>query len=320
MSWHPKDMTIRLLGKAEVTEPKGYGYTLIGGSLFVGSHKGIKPYGEALASTYWFTGAGTYMDIYGILGAEALDFSPREIFEFDLGKKSESAAEMKKLLNKKTEDIMVELLTKYYRLSEELAMLRSENFEFVFAPHMSDQSDKELTHYYLLVDPGEGKGYIGNEKDKDIWMEKGLELYTDIFILRAEGELIEMETSSTKEAAWFSRIKGIGGVTLQIEPKVAEAGWTVGVLADIFSDYRKEFLMGTYIAKREFEEGFIDYMKEEDWMQFTFVFSGAWDKLNWNKIHDKLYAYAFFNYIDKEVHIVPPEEAPSMFEIMTVQP
>ncbi len=312
LMWDPINWRISLLGKAEILAPMDYGYTLAAGSFFVGSKKGIKPYGQALLNTYWFTESATYMDIYGIAGAEKLNnFAPNDKYTFEF-EEFENAAELKSVLNKNIEEIMVGMFTKYYMLAPELAKMRAEKFEFVFAPNMAEESKQSLTHYYLLIDPGEGKGYIGNEKDKEKWMELGLKVYEDIFVVRGDGETIEIEASSANDYAVFSQLKGIGGVTLKIEPEVAKAGWTAGLLADIYKDYKTDLLLGTFLAKREFEEEFT----QEEWTQFTLVLSGKWDLLNWNEIGDRLFGYVFFNYVDREVSIVPPDEAAQMFEVM----
>jgi len=320
LAWNPGTMEISLLGKADVMEPVGYGYTAVGGVLHVGSKKGIKPYGEAIATSYWFTQEATYMDIYGVLGAENIEFKPNDTFSFDLEEDVETPAQIKKALNDKVEEVMIGMFTKYYLLSPELAKLRAENFEFVFAPNISAESETGLTHYYLLIDTGEGKGYIGNEKDKEKWVEQGFQIYQDVMVLTAEDEVVEFETASLKESSWFSRMKLIGGPSIQLEPKAGTKetikGWTAGLLADIYSSYKFDLLMGTYMAKREFEEETTEGLTEEEWTQFKLVFSGAWDKLNWEEIGDQVYGYIFFDYTNKEVHIVPPSEAEEKFQIM----
>jgi len=320
MAWNPGTMEISLLGKADVMEPISYGYTAVGGSLHVGSKKGIQPYGEAIATSYWFTQEATYLDIFGVLGAENIEFAPNDTFTFDLEQDVETAANLKKALNKQVEEVMVGMFTKYYLLSPELAKLRAEEFEFVFAPNMSAESEKGLTHYYLLIDTGEGKGYIGNEKDKEKWVEQGFQVYQDVMVITAEDEVVEFETASLKESSWFSRLKLIAGPSIQLEPKVGKKetvkGWTAGLLADIYSSYKFDLLMGTFAAKREFEEETTAGFTEEEWTQFKLVFSAAWDKLDWEEIGDQVYGYIFFDYTNKEVHIVPPNEAPEKFEIM----
>ncbi|MEM4359608.1 MAG: hypothetical protein QXT45_03695, partial [Candidatus Bilamarchaeaceae archaeon] len=312
LSFYPNNWEIALLGSAEVKGKEGYGYAMINGALHVGYLKGIKPYFESEAYSYASPSAETYrsyMDIYGAVGATEIGvLSPKEILSIETEKPPVTGKKLVDFMNNKKDLVLSTLFTRYYKLSEELMEKLSKDFEFTYAPNLALAENKKSNVYYLLIDSERKKGYVGNEKDRMLWAEKGFAPYEDVFVVRSypDEERIAVESISTSETVWFSKMKAIGGISLKVPKDVAAEGWTAGLLMDVFKNYKKDILMGTFFAKRKFEE--------EEWKQFVFTISGEWKRIDWEKMHDRVYGYVFFNYITREVYIAPSEEGEKLLK------
>ncbi|MFH1222238.1 MAG: hypothetical protein V1492_04085 [Candidatus Micrarchaeota archaeon] len=174
--------------------------------------------------------------------------------------------------------------------------------------------------------------HIGNEEDRKKWVERGLNMHEDILVIGANSEknTVTMTTASTKNTLWLHRMRLLGGPTLKIEPEQGIAGWTAGVLVDVFKDYKKNILLAAFAAQRQMGSGQIGAQtlttagekgntefQNEDWHQYAVTLSSKWNQIDWTDMHDRIYGYIFINRITKEAKVVPPSEFSETMERFT---
>ncbi|MEM3625524.1 MAG: hypothetical protein QXF35_03115 [Candidatus Bilamarchaeaceae archaeon] len=303
MQWDPETFQVRLIGKAEIAEYKekgiDLGYSLFGGNFFVGHKKGMQPYFELSANTLRYN-QNAYLDLLFALGAAKVNWKPSSTFTFYTSEKDNLEGIMKWLKNNKKE-YLTALFTKYYKLDQNLEKI--ENYKVEMAKHLKEEGGAKV--YYILFDQAREIIFIGNEKDRESWIDKFLEEGKDFFVLHAEkekdGTKITIETANVNESKIMPRMKLIGSVPLKMYEKETERVGGVGaLLADVFTNYKQQWLMALVAGKRIFEN--------EDWSQYSFVVSTKWNNVNLANIQDKMYGYVVINHITKEISVITPEE------------